>query len=644
MEFDITKFQIKNSSKVLNRVIKQSIQEIEELIQKADGRDFLKLYQEKVYEVNLAFTPISHFNSVKNTKISQKEYQKGLADFTDFHTTITQDERIYYKLKNIEKNYPLNREEKRLIENLLTEYELSGVTLDKDKKDEIRKINQKLGELSNNFFQNVLNDTNSYKITVSEEDIKDMPENDKKLYKKEKMYEFTLHAPSYLSFMTFCNNRGKREEMYKMYFTRGNQNSEIITEILTLRKTLSNILGYKNFAEVSLKLKDAKTPEDVLKFLYDLIEPCKKKALKEKENLAAIGKEFGIDEVKPYDLHFLSEKLKARKFGYKDEDFRIYFEKENVINGLFEFLKKIFALQYRKHDAKLWDKKVSLYEIDYEGSLCGKLFLDLEARKGKRDGAWMNDFEVRFKDINGNVHTPSAVIVANFPKSTSKIFSLLRPTDVETLFHEAGHALHHLLSDVDNIFVSGINGVKWDVVEFPSQFLENFFFHEDVLDLVAKHYKTGEKMPLDMKNALKEIKNFNSGIMFLRQLEFAIFDMEIHSKGITTFSEAHNVLKNVRDKVSVFDIPDYVKFENQFSHIFSGGYAAGYYSYKWAERLSADAFFLFLEKGVFDNNFGKRFVEELLSKGGSIDITDTYERFAGKKIDNLNLLKIYNIV
>lgn len=644
MDFDITKFQIKNSSKVLNRIIKQALQEIEELIQKADGRDFLKLYQEKVYQVNLAFAPISHFNSVKNTKVSQKEYQKGLADITDFHTTITQDERIYYKLKDIEKSYSLNMEETRLIENLITEYELSGVNLDKEKKGEIRKINQKLGELSNNFFQNVLNDTNSYKITVSEDDIKDMPENDKKLYKKEKKYEFTLHAPSYLSFMTFCNNREKREEMYKMYFTRGEKNSEIITEILTLRQTLSNILGYKNYAEVSLKLKDAKDSEDVLKFLYDLIEPCKKKALKEKEELTVIGKEFDIDEVKPYDLHFLSEKLKAKKFGYKDEDFRVFFEKEDVVKGLFDFLDKLLKLKFIKSDVPLWDKKSNLYEIDYEGKLCGKLFLDLEARKGKRDGAWMNDFESRFKDINGNIHLPSAVIVANFPKSTSKISSLLRPADVETLFHEAGHALHHLLSNVDNIFVSGINGVKWDVVEFPSQFLENFFFHEDVLDIIARHYKTGEKMPLNMKKALKEIKNFNSGIMFLRQLEFAIFDMEIHSKGITTFTDAHNVLQNIRNKVSLFDIPEYVKFENQFSHIFSGGYAAGYYSYKWAEKLSADAFFLFLEKGVFDNNFGKRFVEELLSKGGSIDITEAYEKFAGKKVDNLNLLKIYNIV
>jgi len=641
---DISKFEVRGFARHLKGLINETEEKINKLKNDSINNIFLTKYQETTYPVGVEFTPLSHFNSVKNSKLTQKEYSKAINYITEFHTQLSQDEDIYQKLKDYQRQFNTDGETKEVLTNLIRDYELSGVGLENTKKRRIKEINLRLSDLTNNFFQNVLNDTNSFKLQVSEADIKDMPDSDKSAYKKGEVFEFTLHAPSYISFMTFCNNREKRELMYKQYFTRAQQNSEIISEILSLRDEMAKILGFKNFAELSLETKDANSPVEVLNFLYEMIEPCRKKAEIELAELNEIAVEFGIKKIMPYDTAFLSEKLKMKKFGYKDEDFRVYFEKNNVVNGMFAFLKKFLGIDFEKIDIPLWHKKAEAFHLKKNDKVIGRLYMDLEARKGKRDGAWMHDYETRFKDLQGDVHLPSAFVVANFPKSTSKIRSLLRPSDVETLFHEMGHALHHLLSDVDNLFVSGINGVKWDVVEFPSQFLENFYFESEVLDMIGTHYKTGEKMPEDMKKTLKKMKNFNSGIMFLRQLEFAIFDMEIHHKNITNFEDAHNALKKIREKTSMFEIPEYVLFENQFSHIFSGGYASGYYSYKWAERLSADAFYLFLENNIFDTKLADNFVEKVLSKGGSINITEAYEKFAGRKVDNNNLLKLYDIM
>lgn len=641
---DISKFEIKGSAKHLKGIINNAEEKISELKNNPIDNKFLSNYQEITYDGGLVFTLISHFNSVKNSKLTQKEYSKGLKYITDFHTKLSQDDEIYKKLKIYQKDFHIDTEKREVLTNLIKDYELSGVGLENIKKNRIKEIKQKLSELSNNFFQNVLNDTNTFKLQVDKEDITDMPESDKAAYKKGDLFEFTLHAPSYISFMTFCRNREKREVMYRHYFTRGEANSEIISQILLLRDEMANILGFKNYAELSLSSKDAKNPLDVLNFLYEMIPPCRKRAEDELRELKDMAGEFGIKKIMPYDIAFLSEKLKMKKFGYKEEDFRVYFEKDNVINGMFAFLEKFLGIVFEKIDIRLWHEKAEAFHLKKDGKVIGRLYMDLEARKGKRDGAWMQDYETRYKDLKGDFHLPSAFVVANFPKSSSKTPSLLRPSDVETLFHEMGHALHHLLSDVENIFVSGINGVKWDVVEFPSQFFENFCFESEVLDMIATHYKTGKKMPEDMKKKLKNMKNFNSGIMFLRQLELAIFDMEIHHKNITSFQDAHNIIKKIREKTSMFDIPEYVLFENQFSHIFSGGYAAGYYSYKWAERLSADAFYLFVENKIFNKELVKGFLDNVVSKGGSVNITEEYEKFAGRKVNSKNLLKLYDIV
>lgn len=646
MFLNILDFPVKDSGEHLKKIISESEKSIKEIL-KLPGmqKEFLKLYQEIINNVETAFTPISVYNSVNNNRLTQKEYLKVIELVTAFFTKLSQDKKIYSRIQDIKKHgKKITAEEKKLIENMLRDFELSGVHLLPHQKSEIKRINLKLSRLQNDFFQNVLNDTNTYQLEVDEKDIEEMPENEKKMFKKDGRYIFTLHAPSFLSFMMYCKNRLKREELYKAYYSRGQANPKIIEEILGLKKQLSNILGFKNFAELSLASKEAKSPDDVLNFLNCFIEPCLVKAEKELEELKSIGKSEGISNVMPYDNLYLSEKLKKMKFGYTDEDFRIFFPKQTVVNGLFEFSKKLFGIKFKKLDIKLWNPKAEAFDIYLGNKPKGRLFIDLEARRGKRDGAWMQEWETRYLKTDKTEKLPSAFIVANFPKSTGRYPSLLRPGDVETLFHEMGHALHHLLSRCKNLFVSGIHGVKWDVVEFPSQFLENFFYDDAVLDMVSKHFKTGEKMPNHLKKALKDMKNFNSGIGFLRQLEFGIFDMQIHAENIINFNDVHQALNNIRKKTSLIEVPEYVNFENQFSHIFSGGYAAGYYSYKWAERLSADAYYIFSENGIFDKKLSGRFVNMLLSKGGSIDITETFEKFASRKISNDSLLRINGII
>lgn len=646
MFLNISDFPVQKSSKKVSQIISQSDKKIEELLKSNDTfKDFLKPYQEILNNIETAITPISTLNSVKNTKSSQREYLKVIELATLFFTKLSQDDRIYSKVQHIkEHSKKLSHEEQKIIDDMLRDFKLSGVHLPRDKKDEIKNINLSLSKLQNDFFQNVLNDTNSYKLEVYKEDIEEMPENEKMMFKKDGKYIFTLHAPSFLSFMTYCSNRKKREELYKAYYARGKQNSKIIEEILFLRKKLSNLLGFNNFAELSLASKDAKSPENVMNFLESFIEKCRKKGESELNELSSLGKKLGIKDIKPYDTAYLSEKLKKLKFGYTDEDFRVFFPKDKVVEGLFKFCEKLFGINFKKVDMKLWHPKAEVFDIYLNNNQKGRLYLDLEARKGKRDGAWMQEWETRYLKEDNTENLPSAFIVGNFPKSNPRHPSLLRPGDVETLFHEMGHALHHLLSACENIFVSGIHGVKWDVVEFPSQFMESFFYEERVLDMVSQHYKTGEKMPEKLKKGLNEMKNFNSGIAFLRQLEFGIFDMEIHSKNILKFKDVHQTLKNIRKKTSLLEVPEYVYFENQFSHIFSGGYAAGYYSYKWAERLSADAYYIFLENDIFNNKISEMFLNTLLSKGGSIDITESFKNFAGREINNDSLLKLNGIV
>ncbi len=637
--------------KVLNQ-IEENKKKIAELlkIENKTYTNFVKPYDILNVELGKLFQPIAHLNYVKNSPITQEIYSSLLPILTEYYTDLSQNEEIYKAFKEIyEKEAPnLNYQQKKVLEDAIRDFELSGVSLPEEKRNKVKQINIKLSNLQNSFAQNLLNATNSYEMIIEDyEDVKELPETDLETAKEERngktVYKFTLHQPSYIAYMTYGSNREKREELYRAYSTRAPENDKILEEILALRHEKATLLGFKNYAELSLTTKMAASPEEVIEFLRYLAKESKPKAEEEFKELNDFAKKHGFqDEIQAYDFAYWAEKLKKEKINVNDEEYKPYFEKSQVVQGLFEFLKRLFKLNFEKVDAPVWDETVDVFHVYKDGNLIGRLYMDLEAREGKRDGAWMDEWIPHYIDLEGKTVLPVAHIVANFAPSSKEVPSLLRPYDVETLFHEMGHALHHLLSKVEEPSVSGTSGVEWDAVEFPSQFLEQFAYEPSVLKTFAKHYKTGEPMPEEMIKRLKKNKTFLSGLAMVRQLEFALFDMLIHLNKYTA-KEVQEILDKVREEVAVIKPPKYNKFQWSFSHIFAGGYAAGYYSYKWAEVLSADAYFIFVDNGIYNDEVAESFYEEVLSKGGSKPAKEIFKSFAGREPDKDAILKLAGI-
>jgi oligopeptidase A len=451
--------------------------------------------------------------------------------------------------------------------------------------------------------------------------------------------------PSYLAYITYGSNREKREEIYKAYTTRAPENGKIIEQILKLKDEKVKILGFDSYAQYSLETKMAKTTQEVVSFLEELALKGKDRALEELEEIKEYAKKDGIEDIQSFDMSYYSEKIKKEKYDLDEEYYRPYFEQNSVLNGFFDFLKEVFEIEFTLTDAKAWDEKVKVYNISEKGNVIARIYIDLEARKDKRGGAWMNNWHSHYVNSKGEKQLPTAYIVCNFPQSTENTPSLLRHSDVVTLFHEMGHALHHLLSKVPEAFVSGISGVAWDVVEFPSQFLEYFSYDKEVLKLFAKHYKTGEVLSDEAIDRIIKAKNFQSSMGMLRQIEFALFDFKLHEKLYKTEEEVQILLDEIREKYSVSKPPKYNKFQNGFSHIFAGGYAAGYYSYKWAEVLSADAFYMFIDSGrVLNKELATKYKNIVLKNGGSKDMDQLFFEFASRNPSVDSLLKIDGII
>jgi oligopeptidase A len=459
----------------------------------------------------------------------------------------------------------------------------------------------------------------------------------------ESKYKFTLKMPSYNAYITYGSSRKKREEIYKAYSTRAPQNGIIIEEILILQDKKGKILGFENYADYSLATKMANTQDEVIGFLRDLASKSKDKAIAELNELKNYA--FKLDllsDFQSYDFSYYSQKLKEEKYDIDEEFYKPYFEKELILKGVFSFINKIFKIDFKETKEEAWNDKVLIYEIFEDDNFIGKIYLDLEARFEKKGGAWMHNWHNRY-NINGYLQYPTAFIVCNFPASTDSVPSLLTHDEVTTLFHELGHAIHHLFTKVDQPFVSGINGVTWDTVEFPSQFLEYFAYEKDILKMFAKHYQTGEILDDYSIDKLINTKNYGSALATIRQVEFALFDFLLYQQPRNE-EGIQELLDNVRQEFSIILPPKYNKFQNGFSHIFSGGYAAGYYSYKWAEVLSADAFYLFKEQGIFNQKLGEKFKNIILGKGGSIDMNQLFYLFANKKPEVESLLKIDGII
>ncbi|MDN5053369.1 M3 family metallopeptidase [Aliarcobacter butzleri] len=645
---------LENSKEILEKLLDEKRVLINELlnIENKTYKNFVLPFQEIGESINEFLTPIFHIDSVKNSEITTKVYEECLPIISKYETEISQNENIYLSLKDIQFNekYILNDIQNKVLENEIRDFELSGCNLENNKKKRLEEINLKLSELSHKFSQNLLNATNAFEMIITDfEDVKEIPQSDLELAKFQEdgitKYKFTLQMPSYLAYITYGTNRERREEIYKAYCTKAPENGKIIEQILALKDEKVKILGFENYAQYSLATKMAKTEDDVISFLEELGNKAKKKAKEELEEIKEIALKDGITDFRSSDMAYYSEKLKKAQYDLDEEYYRPYFEQQSVLNGFFDFLHQMFNIKFTKTQTKAWDEKVKVYDLSEDGKTIARIYIDLEARKDKRGGAWMNNWHSHFRNSNGEINLPTAYIVGNFPQSTKEIPSLLRHSDVVTLFHEMGHALHHLLSKIEEPFVSGISGVAWDTVEFPSQFLEYFSYDKDVLKLFAKHYQTGEVLDDEAIDRIIKAKNFQSSLATVRQVEFALFDFRLYQKLYKTEDEIQSLLDTIREEFAAIIPPRYNKFQNGFSHIFSGGYSAGYYSYKWAEVLSADAFYMFIDSGnIFNKELGIKYRDTILSQGGSYDMDKLFFDFAKREPSIDSLLKIEGII
>jgi oligopeptidase A len=604
---------------------------------------------EKIDEkLSRVWSQISHLNSVMNSETLRKEYNKNVAKITNYYSELTQNLKIFQGFQYLKKkeNYSqLNPIQKKIVNDELKGFELGGVGLPKNKRDSFKLIKSKLAKLSSQFEENILDSINDFSLHIESKKIvegipKDVLDSAQKLAKEnnKKGWLFTLDFPSYIPLMQYAKNRKLREDMYRAYATKASElsskkldNGPCINEILLLKQKLATLLSYENFAEMSLATKMANSSNEVVKFLNKLAKKSKPYAKKDMKELNEIAKHYDIDNIEAWDIAYLSEIIKERKFNFSDLEIKNYFSKPKVLNGLFKLVNKIYGVNIRNANTSVWHKDVEFYEIyDDNNQSIGHFYLDLYARKNKRGGAWMDDARARFK-FDDITSTPIAFLTCNFSGPSRGKPAYFTHDEVITLFHEFGHGLHHLLTEIDNYSVSGIKNVEWDAVELPSQFMENFCWEWSVIKDMTEHVDTKKTMPKSLFNKMTAAKNFQSGMQTLRQVEFALFDILLHSSYNPKDKKFLDLLEEVRNDVAVVRPPKWNRFPHSFSHIFAGGYAAGYYSYKWAEVLSADVYSLFEEKGVFSRAIGSKFRNEVLAKGGSRSALQSFIAFRGRK-------------
>ncbi|PHS37443.1 MAG: peptidase M3 [Sulfurovum sp.] len=610
----------------------------------------LKPLQDLDEELGLFFTPLSHLNSVMNSDETQKAYEESLPLLSKFASEMAQNEALFKKIEEITAK---TEEAKTVVEHEVRDFVLSGVKLPEEKKKRMEEISLKLSELSNNFSQNLLDATNAYELIMTyEKDVEGLPQSDIDAAKEEvdakTVYKFTLQIPSYLAYMTYGPNREYRKALSKAYATRAPENAKVIDQILSLKQEKAKLLGFDSYAHYALETRDADKQEDVIGFLNDLSDAALPQAKNELAELKAFAQRTdGIEDLAGYDVGYYSEKLKKEKFDFDDAMTKPYFEQSKVLDGLLNIVSELFAVTFKPADVPTWHKCVKVFDIfdnsKDHNTLSGRIYFDLEARKEKRGGAWMNDWETHYVDKKGDKHLASAFIVCNFSPASKENLSLLRHDDVVTLFHEMGHAIHHLFGKCSERSVSGINGVAWDVVEFPSQFLENFAYEAAILKRFGFHHATGEPISDELMAKIKETKNYQAALGILRQVEFSLFDFQLH-QDLYQGEEVQALIDSIRKKTSLLKAPSYNKFQHGFAHIFAGGYAAGYYSYKWAEVLSADAFFSCLdEKSGFNKESAKGYKDYILANGGAKEMSDLYQEWLGRKADVKSLIKLYEI-
>lgn len=612
------------------------------------------------------FSPVSHLNSVKNSPELREAYEGVLPLLSEYGTWVGQHAGLYQAYRSL-KDSPeftaLSLAEQKAVDNALRDFELSGIGLPSDKQKRYGEISARLSEIGAAYSNNVLDATMGWsKLITEESELAGMPESAlaaaqaQAEAKQQQGWLLTLDIPSYLPVMTYCDNQALREEMYRAYSTRASDqgpnagkwdNGPLIEEELALRHEIAQLLGFGSFAEKSLATKMAESTEQVIGFLNDLADRAQPQGQRELAQLREFAQQhYGVSDLQPWDITWYAEKQKQHLYTISDEQLRPYFPEQRALSGLFEVIRRVYGLRAaERHDVDVWHPEVRFFDLfDGDDQLVGSFYLDLYARENKRGGAWMDDCVGRMKKTDGSLQKPVAYLTCNFNRPVGNKPALFTHDEVVTLFHEFGHGLHHMLTQIDTAGVSGINGVPWDAVELPSQFMENWCWEPEALAFISGHYETGEPLPQALLEKMLAAKNYNAAMFILRQLEFGLFDFRLHAeyqpeKGARVL----DILHDVKQKVAVMPSPAWGRFPHAFSHIFAGGYAAGYYSYLWADVLAADAWSRFEEEGIFNRETGQSFLDNVLSRGGSEAPMALFKRFRGREPQIDAMLKQYGI-
>lgn len=638
---------IAEAQRVLDNVTKESTP--------ATWEDVITPLEKKTLTLSRAWGAVSHLMSVCDEPELRKAYNEALPIVTQFWIGLSQSNlsQKYKAIRESEGFKDLSAVRQRIVNEELIDFKLAGAFLPEDKKAELKKVKESLAQESQKFSENLLDATNAYGLLVKDEkELAGIPADDIASFKEtaeaadQKGYRITLQIPHYLAVLQYADNRKLRETLYHAYVTRASEldfegkfnNNEVMKRIVELRATEASLLGYHNYGEVSLATKMANTPKEVVSFLRDLAQKSLPQAKADMAEVKAFAKEkLGIEDPQSWDLPYASEKLREAQYAFSDQEVKQYFTLPAVFKGLFGLVQTLFNIRIVKDRAPVWHPDVQFFRIENaQGEKIAQFYMDLYARPNKRGGAWMDNDRTRNR-LYGELQTPVAYLVCNFAKPVGDKPALLTHDDVLTLFHEFGHGLHHMLSRIEEPAASGINGVEWDAVECPSQFMENFAWDCTVIENLTARVQTGEKLPRSLYDKMLAAKNFQSAMAMVRQLEFGLFDMLLHTEFDPTKDTIQGLLLQVRKEVAVTHQPDYNRFPNSFSHIFAGGYAAGYYSYKWAEVLSSDAFSLFEETGVLNPQTGKKWLEEVLAVGSSRPAMESFIAFRGRapRIDAL---------
>ncbi|MGB6976701.1 MAG: M3 family metallopeptidase [Gammaproteobacteria bacterium] len=653
-----SKIQPQHIIPAVEQILTENRAEVENILKQKEPFTWQNLMQpleELEDHLNSTWAIINHLNAVANSKDIREAYHACLPKISEYSTEMAHNKKLYNAVKSLADGpeyAKLDPVQQKIIRDELRDFHLAGVDLPPEDKRRFSYYQKRLSKLMSQFEDNLLDATQGWShLVTNEQELAGLPKRvvnfAHELAKQKNLngWQFTLDPPSFIAVMTHADSRELRKEIYTAYVTRASEqgpnanrwdNSKVMEDILKVRQEIAKMLQFNNYAEVSLVTKSASSSQKVLDFLHELARHALPRARREFAELSHFAKKnYGIEHLEAWDIAYFSEKLRQHKFTISEEQLRVYFPEQQVLNGLFAIIQRLFGMSVKEvPNAEVWDKDVRFFEIyDSQNILRGQFYLDLYARPNKRGGAWMDECRTHRRLPNGEIQNALVFITCNFSRPVKSDPSLLSHEEVLTLFHEFGHALHHILTQIDYADASGGSGVPWDVIEFPSQFMENWGWEKTALDLITRHYQTGEIFPTELFDRLRAVEYFQAGLQMMRQLEFGLFDFRLHLEyDEAKKNQIQQILDEVRTQYSVLPVPSFNRFQDSFAHIFgSNAYAAGYYSYKWAEVMSSDAFAKFEEKGVFDRKTGDEFLHTILEKGGSEDPIKLFIAFRGRE-------------